>query len=310
MKHLARRLLPLTFILLMGNIQAQDTVLAYFTADNFTPLIGERVTLTLIVEVPIAFEITGWPEFPPDQYPFEVLETHERTEQIDDERYHSQQAFTVTIWRPGEFRTPDLLLTYHDIENDETHSVPIEPAFFNVPTQLTGTDADSLRPFKPQIDLPYLSPLVIMGLAIAAGGTGWYGYRQWQRRREHPPKSTPDITTPYTTAIATVAQLEQHTPSPEIVYSQIADCVRTYIQQHFTIAAHELTTTELLETLTQHHTELQPELLRELGRLLQQADLVKFAGITPPANQTGRLLKFARNWLTNADQYMMEEAES
>lgn len=310
MNHLARRLIPLTFILLMGNMQVQTTVLAYFTADNFTPLIGERVTLTLIVEVPVAFEITEWPEFPPDQYPFEVLETHERTEQTDEQSYHSQQAFTVTIWRPGEFRTPDLLLTYHDTENDETHSVPIEPAFFNVPTQLTGTDADSLRPFKPQIELPYLSPLVIIGFAILFGGTGWYGYRRWQQRRVRSPKATPDITTPYTTAIAALTQLEQNKPAPEVAYSQIAACVRSYIQGQFTIAAHELTTTELLEALAQHHTELQSDLLRDLERLLQQADLVKFAGIIPPPNQTGRLLKFARSWLTHADQHMLEDVEA
>ena len=72
-------------------------------------------------------------------------------------------------------------------------------------------------------------------------------------------------------------------------YVELTDIVRSYIEREMNIPALESTTDELLETITDFNTlsslNIPEQTILKLKKLLQEADLVKFAKFKPLANE-------------------------
>jgi len=72
-------------------------------------------------------------------------------------------------------------------------------------------------------------------------------------------------------------------------YVELTDIVRSYIERELNIPALESTTDELMETITDFNTssslDISDETIKKLQKLLQEADLVKFAKYKPLANE-------------------------
>ena len=72
-------------------------------------------------------------------------------------------------------------------------------------------------------------------------------------------------------------------------YVELTDIVRSYIEREMNIPALESTTDELLETITDFNTSsslnIPEKTIMKLRKLLQEADLVKFAKFKPLANE-------------------------
>jgi hypothetical protein len=72
-------------------------------------------------------------------------------------------------------------------------------------------------------------------------------------------------------------------------YVELTDIVRSYIERELNIPALESTTDELMETMTDFNTSsslnIPDETIKKLQKLLQEADLVKFAKYKPLVNE-------------------------
>ena len=75
----------------------------------------------------------------------------------------------------------------------------------------------------------------------------------------------------------------------KLYYVELTDIVRTFIERELNIPALESTTDELLETITDFNNssnlDIPKETLYKLQKLLQEADLVKFAKSKPLQNE-------------------------
>ena len=75
----------------------------------------------------------------------------------------------------------------------------------------------------------------------------------------------------------------------KLYYVELTDIVRTFIEREMNIPALESTSEELIETITDFnsssHLNIPQETLAKLRRLLQEADLVKFAKMKPLLNE-------------------------
>jgi hypothetical protein len=75
----------------------------------------------------------------------------------------------------------------------------------------------------------------------------------------------------------------------KLYYVELTDIVRTFIEREMNIPALESTTDELIETITDFNMSsrlnIPEDTLRKLQRLLQEADLVKFAKMKPLLNE-------------------------
>lgn len=75
----------------------------------------------------------------------------------------------------------------------------------------------------------------------------------------------------------------------KLYYVELTDIVRTFIEKELNIPALESTTDELLETIVDFNSssklDIPKETITKLGKLLQEADLVKFAKSKPLQNE-------------------------
>ena len=90
---------------------------------------------------------------------------------------------------------------------------------------------------------------------------------------------------PSTTAQQKLTALEARieTEAVESVYVTLSGVVRGYLAQRFDIAARESTTSELLSVLREHDA-VPASATERLQAVLEEADLVKFAGHCPEAS--------------------------
>ena len=83
-------------------------------------------------------------------------------------------------------------------------------------------------------------------------------------------------------------QLWQHN-KVKLYYVELTDIVRSFIEREMNIPALESTTDELLETITDFNSSsnlnIPKETIIKLQKLLQEADLVKFAKSKPLSNE-------------------------
>ncbi len=110
--------------------------------------------------------------------------------------------------------------------------------------------------------------------------------------------------------------LEQH--KIKLYYVELTDIVRTFIEREMNIPALESTTDELLETIIDFNDssnlKIPKETIDKLKKLLQEADLVKFAKSKPVSNEIEAHRGSAENIIDNlhpkiVDKIKQEEDE-
>lgn len=296
---MAWRLFILAMFLVMsaGNVRGQGSVIATFSADRGSPLIGEPIHLTLTVNVPLNTEVT-LPKFPLDWPPLMVTSVGEVRVTTDDDltRTTYQQDLIVILWKPGDYETPETLVEYRLPNSPETFRIAIKPTFFTVPSVLNPNDL-TLRPLKPPVALPYLSPVTVVTAAVVAVAAAIGGARWLRRRRSSLVAATPtDMTSRTLRELQRIGALAL---PPFRAYALVGDVLRQYVEAQFHISVEELTTDELLAAL-QAQPELSDQHRRELRRILDRVDLVKFAQYQPEADAGKRLLQAAARWVETA----------
>jgi hypothetical protein len=284
---------------------------ADFIADNYIPLIGEPIELTLTVHTEPGVDVIDWPEFPEDWRPFMVREVGEVEvdEQPDGSATH-RQWLQVYVWRPGDFETPETYIGYRLQASGEVFRIPARSIFFSVPSVLETEDLNllTIHPYRPPVSFFYIPPWLVIVVVVGAGGVFWLGRRWW---REHRPRRREPVATPKTPAQITLDALERlHTldSSPAAMCIQMADMLRMYIQRRFDIPAQDRTTIELMAAL-EDAGQFDKRHRDELRRLLEQADLVKFAGLQPDQTTIDHMLTAARRWITRVDAPLESQTE-
>lgn len=294
----------LLLLLLSGfisSVRAQVQISARFSASNPSPLVGERVRLVLTVEAPSSAIVT-LPEFPTDWPPFVVESVGEITKSESGGMAIYRQTLTVILWRPGSQETPETFLQYQLSPADEALTIRVDPMLFTVPSVLDSADT-VLRPLKPPVSLPYLPPWVVVvalvGLVGVARGTLWLRSR-WLEWRARIGAIGATAYSPQESALSELRSIRERKPLPVVVYALVADCLRGYVQRRFQVNALDLTTDELMSAL-QAQDRLAKIQHRELQRMLEYADLVKFAHAEPGERAAGQLLNTAEKWVEGAE---------
>src|SRR5262249_31378562 len=150
----------------------------------------------------------------------------------------------------------------------------------------------NLRPLKPPVSMFYVSPFLV---GLATLGLVLLAVFAWSRRKRFI-FSTVSETNPLheapRVAFAEFKKGHGANPAPAVVYENVSNALRRYIQGRFAVSAEELTTQELMSDLVNLET-LSDRRKRELGYLLEQADLVKFARMQPQSKSAEKILNVA-----------------
>ena len=275
---------------------------AFYTVNIDTPALGERILITLVVDMPLDAEITDWPELAGDEK-LEILDIGGVEEQVSETRRLFRQETEAVLWDLGEYLSEEITLTYY--LNGDQRSVPVRSFFAFVPSQIGEiTEEIHPRPSVLPVDMPYIPQwtysvaglgLIFVVLLIA-------------RLIQTGKQNVVQLVSGSPTQIA-IAQLEdmklQDLPA-SAVYPLVADNLREYLQLQFGVEATEMTTVELGDTLQQADL-LTKDHRRGLQQLLEQADLVKFARFQPDKDTGKRLINYAIKWLREAERFQRTE---
>jgi hypothetical protein len=168
---------------------------------------------------------------------------------------------------------------------------------------------ESFRPLKPIFDFaaawwPYLLGLLIL---VAAG---WYLYKLYKKQSSQPEPepvrefSPSPFIDPLESLASTLRQLRGYSLEDQEDFKQfyinLGDAIRLYFEQLYRIPALESTSREILAELNRR--ALDDDLIRHTRRVLNEADMVKFARFTPTRDQ-------ARDALEKADAFLKRAQE-
>ncbi|MBX5481633.1 MAG: hypothetical protein IRZ16_07305 [Myxococcaceae bacterium] len=177
--------------------------------------------------------------------------------------------------------------------SSDTATVEVAPTIRDADAK-NGQDLYDIRPPEP---LPVPSYALIWALLAAAAVAAlvYAAYRWWKRPRPaaEVPQGPPLPLDQRTRKMLDELRAERLPAQGRIkeFYSRLTDIIRGYVGERFGVEALDLTTTELITALRDVPA---PGLPREdFARLLEQADLVKFARAEMTPDDCARALDFA-----------------
>lgn len=228
----------------------------------------------------------------PDQSmigPFEVLEQSKIDTVLAAKRIELIKKYTLIQFDSGTYTLPRLSV-FIDGKNHQTNlfnikvnSVEVDTLkqpMYDIKTQIGGeTDTDK-----------FWNYFVAMILCILTGIGAYFIIKRIQTKN----LTEEDL---YKTPLEKVTKKLQLLDSKRLVmngdvksyYSEMTDVIRDYIEEVFEIPAKESTTSELIQHLLQtikvKKIQLSKESVNDLKKVLQTADLVKFAKSEPMMNE-------------------------
>ncbi len=266
---------------------------AFLSAD--TVAIGERFTLTLLIERPAAAQL----DLPTDSLLGDLYVINgpfRYSRPLDASRLRDSIVYTVTTFALDSARVPPLpLVLYTETERHTLTTPPLQVAV----RSLVPPDASGIRDLAPIVEFPAARWPWVAGAALLALLIGLAAYL-WLRRRPSPPPLPPPPSPPrfdpYVTALQRLKELEAVTApsSSRHFYIALADVLRSYLEDRLQLPARHLTTRELTERLAAHPSRHIAGLADTIRQVLETADLAKFAGRTFPADYNHQMLTVTR----------------
>ena len=271
--------LYILFFLISTSLFAQKVITSIDTTKN---KIGDEFTLTLKTSFNKSEKVT----FPNASYfgLLEVIQSYKIDTIKNNDNYELVKKYGLTQFDSGKYTIPSLkiLINGKPVFSD---SINVEVSNVKVDTlRQKMFDIKSIQSAKSQSTwwIYVFVGLLVTALIIL----GIWLYKKYKNR----PKQQEIV---YKSPIEKATSLLQLLENKELwqqgevkeYYSQLTDIVRTYIEEEIQIPAMESTTSELIlslkKTASQKKMKLSLETLKNLEKVLKQADLVKFAKVKP-----------------------------
>jgi hypothetical protein len=222
-----------------------------------------------------------------------------RTRQAAGPRRVDSVAYEVATFALDSAHVP--ILPVRLVDGGDTTVAGTLPRVMPV-VSVVGPDADELR--APALLAAFPRPVWVwgvLGLAtvvlLAGGGYAWW---RWRGDEESAGSDDEGQAGLYETASTRLQRLERRNPSGRTAckafYVDLTETLRVYLAHRVGIRALEQTTTEVLAAL-RRRPEVPEPVVRRLRRVLEQADLVKFADAQPPPDESQALRRDAQEVL-------------
>lgn len=292
----------------ISNKQSLGPVEARTTLSPSNPRIGDQVTFTLEIQAAEGVEILS-PEFGGSfSGQFDIVSFTPRSKILDDGSQLQTQTYELQLMTSGEHSIAPISIEFVDNrpgqkpapDDFDAYELLTERIDFQVESFLPASASTQLKPPLPALELPverpltsYLLPIVAAFLLFAAGA----GAFLWNKQRKRSKRANA-----YEIARNRLTRLlnDRNSPNPalsiEQFFVEISGIIRRYLEDRFEVRAPDLTTDEFLQ-LAASKSDLTREHQSLLGEFLQQADIVKFAGIQASSEDVRRSSDLAVRFL-------------
>jgi len=260
-------------------------------ADTTFIRIGEQIIWTVTVDVDTTANVI----FPEGQTfsPLETVEAFKTDTTRKRDRLILEKSYALTQFDSGSYKLP---VQFIDINGQGFYTDSLR---INVATVPVDTLAQKMYDIKDLmvVEKSYskwwkIIVLVLLGLAIIGGLLYWFVFRKKPLTEEEKVALLP----PYDRAMLELKNLENSKyliqDEYKKYYSELTDIVRSYLEEDVNVTALESTTDQLIDKLNlmtdSGELELDKDTISQFKRILQTADLVKFAKSRPDTSVAER----------------------
>jgi len=278
-------ILCLFFFGCIGFSQKNPSVTSEIDTTNIK--IGEQVKFTVTVEADTTAQVI----FPEGQTfsPLETVEAFATDTTRKNDRMTLQKIYALTQFDSGAYKLPTQRIEI-DGKGFFTDSTVVNVA--NVPVDTLTQKMYDIKPLmeveKSRSELWLWLLGILLGLAVVGGLLYWFVFRKKPLTEEEKVALLPA----YDRALLELKKLENSKyliqDEYKQYYSELTDIVRLYLEEDVHVSAMESTTDELIEKLALRRDagelRLEEDTLKQFKRILQTADLVKFAKLRPESS--------------------------
>jgi hypothetical protein len=272
----------------VDSVDPREPVEAQASVDRAVATTGDLITYRITVDAGVEYEIEI-PEAGAEIAGFRIVDIGRDEPLTRNGRTRRESWYELRADLVGSYVLPPIEVGYRQLvdEGDEPgpwETLTTSEIFVEVESVLpTEGGADDIRGLKPlrEIRSPIPWSKIVMGVVaalLAAVGLWWY-LRQRARRRTEVPRVPP-----HEVAFEALNALrETDFDDPAAIrwfYFRLSEVVRTYVEARFGMNATDLTTEEILASLTQLD-QLAADQNEVLCRFLVDTDQVKFAHREP-----------------------------
>jgi hypothetical protein len=215
----------------------------------------------------------------------EVIESYKIDTIKSNDKYELIKKYGLTQFDSGKYTIPRIQILING-KPSFSDSLKVEVADVKVDTlKQKMYEIKDVIPVESSSDWwKYLLGILLL---VGLGFLGYWLFKKYYKK----PEKIEEIV--YKTPIEKATSLLQQLERKELIqrgeiksyYSELTDIARTYIEEEIHIPAMESTTSELIVSLRNvaksKKLKLSKEILENLEKVLQQADLVKFAKVKP-----------------------------
>jgi hypothetical protein len=268
-------------------------------ADRADAHVGDpiRISVVTVAKAGVPVNLPG--TF--DLGPFSLLGRDETIEQnLGDGRIRREFALKVAAYEPGELELPALDVTYlgpqGEVKTARTSPVAIKIASLiaNEPEPAIK-DAASPVSVMEENRIPLYVGAGVLVAAVSALITFFIARKLRSRRGERPgppPRPAHEIALERLDRLGALGFLENADNRP--FYFAVSEVMRDYLGGRYGFDSLEMTTDELIVELKQHAgRDLASFMVTEIQVWLSASDLVKFAKVSPTANEARGALESA-----------------
>ncbi len=275
-------LLFLLFVSYQGYSQKNPSVQS--EVDTTAIKIGEQIMFTVTVEADSTAQVI----FPEGQTfsPLETVEAFKTDTTKKRDRMTLQKTYALTQFDSGSYKLPTQRIEING-QGFFTDSLRIDVA-----TVAVDTLTQKMYDIKPLIEVDRSNAAfwkILLGIVLALAAIGAAVYWFFLRKKPLTEEEKEALLPPYDRALLELRRLENSKyliqDEYKKYYSELTAIVRGYLEEDAHVSALESTTNQLIEKLEllkdAGELKLQEETIEQFKKILQTADLVKFAKSKP-----------------------------
>jgi hypothetical protein len=291
---------------------SQETSKVSAQIDTASIKIGEQIQYKITVET----DSLNLVYFPEDQTfsPVEMVEALKIDTTKNKDRITLQRIYALTQFDSGAYTIPPQRIAINE-EPFFTDSFRIR-----VGDVAVDTTKQKLYDIKPLIEVDKsnariwkIAFFILLGLALIGGLVYWFFLRKKPLTEEEKVALLP----PYDRALLQLKELENSRyliqDEYKKYYSELTDIVRSYLEEDANVSALESTTDQLITKLEllkdAGELTLEDETLNQFKKILQTADLVKFAKSKPPTSVAEQDRLLVENIVVKTKEALPEPTE-
>ncbi|MDP8239730.1 MAG: hypothetical protein P9X24_11625 [Candidatus Hatepunaea meridiana] len=266
--------------------------------------IGDPIELSISLSIPEDASVI-WPG-PEELKPAEII----NADTVKTGKTEHTIRYTLSIFEPGQFELTDIPIIITSENNNDT--IFVNPGEIEVVSVINPADSTAdIRDIHPPMKLAWtlhdLLPFIYIGLALLIIGiAAYYLWRRYKIRKGDIIPWTPPPTPAHVIALKRLEELRikkfWQDGYLKKYHSELTDIVKEYIGGRYDINAPEMTTYELLEI--ERRWAKDREWLKKVKRILEDADLVKFAKYKTDPHQNEKSLDTAFKYVEATKPYV------